>query len=157
MHIGEVQADGRLLQQIEMMQAAKAARLEPLLRVHFERARQLRHELDPLRFAAGKRGAALAEREITEAGVAQQGQRTVQARHVGEEIDRLVDGEIEHIGDRFFVVADLERFGIVAAARQVSHGTKVEGRKFISTFTAPWPRQAGQRPEPLLKEKREAS
>lgn len=52
LNVGEVKADGRFLEEIEMVQPSKTGGLEPLLRVHFERARQLGDELDALRFAA---------------------------------------------------------------------------------------------------------
>ena len=46
LHIGQMKPDGRFLEQIEMVQIREAARLEPLLRIHFERTRKLRDELE---------------------------------------------------------------------------------------------------------------
>ncbi|MDT4835189.1 hypothetical protein FQZ97_688450 [compost metagenome] len=42
------------------------------------------------------------------------------------------------------------------APLQASHGTFTSGRKFISMVRMPWPSQIGQRPSPVLNEKRAA-
>src|SRR5581483_1415017 len=66
---------------------------------------QMPHQLQPLAFAAGQRVDRLAETQVTEADFLQQlqtlrgaprGSRIGKAR---EEIDRLVDGRVEQVGD----------------------------------------------------------
>ena len=44
--------------------------------------------------------------------------------------------------------------GLKRAPWQTSHGTFTSGRKLISMVRTPCPSQAGQRPSPVLKEKR---
>ncbi|MNR52951.1 hypothetical protein D3C85_1728810 [compost metagenome] len=39
---------------------------------------------------------------------------------------------------------------------QTSHSTFTSGRKLMPMVRTPWPSQAGQRPSPVLNEKREA-
>ena len=58
-------------------------------------------------------------------------------RDVLEELERLVDRHVEHVGDRLALVADLERLGVVARARAGSHSTQTSGRKCISILHLP--------------------
>ena len=44
--------------------------------------------------------------------------------------------------------------GLKRAPWQTSHGTLTSGKKLISMVRMPWPSQPGQRPSPVLKEKR---
>ena len=47
--------------------------------------------------------------------------------------------------------------GLKRAPWHWSHGTFTSGRKLISMVRMPWPSQAGQRPSPVLNEKRAAA
>ena len=47
--------------------------------------------------------------------------------------------------------------GLKRAPWQTSQGTFTSGRKLISMVRMPWPSQAGQRPSPVLNEKRPAA
>ena len=47
--------------------------------------------------------------------------------------------------------------GLKRAPWQTSQGTFTSGRKLISMVRTPWPSQAGQRPSPVLNEKRPAA
>ena len=98
--IVEVQAGGRLVEQVE-----RSAGVGP---------RKLGGQLDPLGLAAGERRGRLAEREVIEPHVAERLQRPANLRDVLEQLDRLAARHVEHVGDRAAVVADGQRFGIVA-------------------------------------------
>ena len=78
--------------------------------------RQLGRELDPLRFAAGKRVAGLPEPQIAEPDVLERAQLVGHRRDIAEEARRFVDRHLEHVGDVFALVGDLERLAIVALA-----------------------------------------
>ena len=100
--IVEVQAGGRLIQQVE-----RSAGVGP---------GKLGGQLDPLGLAAGERRGGLAEREVVEPHVAQHLQRAANLGDVLEQPHRLAARHVEHVGDRPAVVADGQRFGIVAPA-----------------------------------------
>ena len=68
-------------------------------------ARQLRRKLDPLRFPTRQLGRRLAEPDVTQPHVMQRAQLDPDARHVLEDFERLIDGELQHVGDR--VAAEL--------------------------------------------------
>ena len=63
-----------------------------------------------------KRRRRLAKPEVAEADVLQRAQLVRDRREVLEQRQRLIDGEIEHVGDRLAAVPDLERLAVVAAA-----------------------------------------
>ena len=44
--------------------------------------------------------------------------------------------------------------GLKRAPWQASHGTFTSGRKLMAMVRTPWPSHRGQRPSPVLKEKR---
>ncbi len=100
--VGHVQPDGRLVENVERLAAARrrgGSARRPRVDAHF---RELAHELDPLRLAARERRALLAERQIAEPDVLQQRQRVVDRSMRGEEIDRLVDAHPQDVADRSF-------------------------------------------------------
>src|SRR5262249_34365657 len=78
--------------------------------------RELLGQLHPLRLAAGKRRRRLAELDVSEADVLQRSQLVGDAGKVLEQRQRLVDREIEDVGDRFAAILDLERLAVVAPA-----------------------------------------
>ena len=100
--IVEVQAGGRLVEQVE-----RPAGVGP---------GKLGGQLDPLGLAAGERRGRLAEREVVEPHVAERLQQAANLGDVLEQLDRLAARHVQHVGDRTAVVADGQRFGIVAPA-----------------------------------------
>ena len=78
--------------------------------------RQLGRELDALRLAARQRRRRLAELDVVEPDVVQRLQPPPDLRDLREEAQRLLDGHLEHVGDRLALVADLERLAVVAPA-----------------------------------------
>src|SRR4051812_13477371 len=100
--VREVQARGRLVEDVE-----RAARGD---------LRELGRELHALRLATRQRRRRLAEPDVAEPDVAQRLQPPVDLRDVLEELDGLLDGHVEHVGDRLALEADLERLAVVALA-----------------------------------------
>ena len=98
----EVQAGGRLVEQIERVAGIGAGKLGG--------------QLDALGLAAGKRWRGLAEREVIEAHVAERLQDAANLGDAMEELHRLAAGHVEHLGDRLAVEADGERLFVVALA-----------------------------------------
>ena len=98
----EVQAGRRLVEDVE--RAAGAA------------PRQFLRQLHALRLAAAQRRRRLAELDVAEADVLQRPQLVGDRREVLEQRQRLVDGQVEHVGDRLAAVLDLERLAVVAPA-----------------------------------------
>ena len=80
------------------------------------RLRQLLGELHALRLAARQRRRRLPELDVAEADVLQRPQLVGDRREVLEQRQRLIDGQLEHVGDRLAAVLDLERLAVVAAA-----------------------------------------
>ena len=78
--------------------------------------RQLAGELDALRLAAGERRGRLAEADVVEPDVVQRLQLALDLRDVLEEVERLLDGHRQHVGDRLALEAHLERLAVVALA-----------------------------------------
>ena len=79
-------------------------------------ARQLLGELDPLRFAAGQRRRLLADLHVAQANALERLHLVADRRHRLEQVRRLLDRHVEHVGDRPVPVAHLERLAIVALA-----------------------------------------
>ncbi len=112
-------------------------------------------ELDALRLAAAQRRRRLAELDVAEADVLQRAQLVGDRREVLEQRQRLVDGQVEHVGDRLAAVLDLERLAVVAAALALlARARRRSGRKCISMAITPSPWHASQRPPLTLNEKR---
>ena len=101
-HVLEVQAGRRLVEDVE--RAAGVA------------LRELGRELDALRLAAGQRRRALAEVDVAESDVVERLQLLADARLVLEERERVLDRQLEHVGDAQAAEAHLERLAIVALA-----------------------------------------
>src|SRR5690606_5520598 len=98
----EVQAGGRLVEDVD-----GAPGLAPL---------QLGGELDALGLAAGQGGGGLAEPDVAEADVVERLEVTLDRRDGVEELERLLDRHVEHLGDRLALVVDLQRLAVVAGA-----------------------------------------
>src|SRR5690606_38839356 len=77
---------------------------------------KLRGQLDALRLAARERRGGLAEVDVAEPDVGEGLEPRADARHLLEEVERLVDGHLEHVRDVAALVVDLERLAVVAPA-----------------------------------------
>ena len=58
----------------------------------------------------------LTQRQVAQADIGQRLQNPPDLRDVGERLQCLADPHAEDIGDRLFLVADLERFRVISAA-----------------------------------------
>src|SRR6185437_2872980 len=101
-YVVEMEAGGWLVEDIE-----RAAGLA---------AGKLAGELGALGFAAGKRGGGLAELDVTEADIGKRLELLLDGGNIFEHLERLLDGQIEKIGDRIALVAHGKRLRIVALA-----------------------------------------
>ena len=81
--VGEVQAGGRLVEDVQRAAGVALGELE--------------RELDALRLAARERGRALAELDVAEADVEQRLQLARDGRHRVEEAVRVLDRQVEHL------------------------------------------------------------
>src|SRR6202030_1374427 len=54
--------------------------------------------------------------DVVEADAVEEGKRLAHPRYRFEEIERLLDRHVEHVGDRFPLEQHVERFAIVALA-----------------------------------------
>ena len=77
---------------------------------------ELGRELDALRLAARERRRRLAELDVVEPDVVQRLQAAADLRDLREELERLLDRHVEHVGDRLALEAHLERLAVVARA-----------------------------------------
>ena len=75
-----------------------------------------RLELHPLRFATRQRRRRLTQLDVAQTDVLQRPQFPGDRRKVLDERQRLIDGQLEHFGDRLAAVFDLQRLAVVAAA-----------------------------------------
>ena len=98
----EVEAGRRLVEQVD--------------RVTGGTLRQLGRQLHALRLATGERRRGLSETDVAEADVHQGPHVARDAGLVGEEVDRLGDRHVEHVGDRLALELDVERVAVVAGA-----------------------------------------
>ncbi len=102
--VGEVQAGGGLVQQVERPSGAFLD--------------QLAGQLDALGLAAGEGGRGLAELHVIEAHVVQRLQLVRDRRDVLEVPQRLLNVHLQHFGDRLALVADLQ--GLAAEAMSLA-------------------------------------
>ena len=100
--VGEVQAGGRFVQQVERPAGALLD--------------QLAGELDALGLAAGEGGRRLAELHVIQPHVVQRLQLLGDRRDVLEVRQGLLNVHFEHFGDRLALVADLEGLAVEAMA-----------------------------------------
>src|SRR5688572_21267765 len=100
--VGEVQAGGRLVEDVERVAGGVLA--------------ELRREFHPLRLAAGELRARLADLHVREADVVERLQQAVDDGEVLKEVHRLFNLHRQHFGDGLAAVVDLQRLGVVARA-----------------------------------------
>ncbi len=115
-HVLEVQTGRRLVEHVD------AAAVRALL--------QLGRELDALRLAAGQGRGALAETHVAEPDVDERLEEPVDRADRLEELGRLADRHVEHLGDVLALVVHLERVAVVPRspahlARDVDVGQEV--------------------------------
>ena len=77
---------------------------------------QLAGQLDPLGLAARQRGRRLAQAHVAEADVDDRLHVAGDGRLVGEELERLLARQVEHVGDVLALERDVERVAVVAGA-----------------------------------------
>ncbi len=133
LNIGQVQARGRLVQNVEI--APTALNLAQLVR-----------QFDALGLATGDRGRRLAQFEIAHAQALEHAKLVRDDRHSFEKTSRFFNRQRQHIGDGFAPIADLQRLFVIAHpfARLTDHfnvGHKLQrGRDQpapLALFTAP--------------------
>ena len=109
LHVGEVEADGGLVEQVERRPAAALG--------------QLARDLEALRLAARELGRGLAEPQVAEPDAPQHVERAREARLAREVLERLVDGQVERLADVDAAVAHLEHLApeAIAAAHLARH------------------------------------
>ncbi len=110
--VGEVEADGGFLEDVEVSPAHIVLAL-------FEAGLALgefAHKLHPLRFPAGKRGRVLPQGDIAQAGFDHQLHEVAELGVEAEKFDRFFKTHFEHVGDAFTVPLELVEFRPVAAA-----------------------------------------
>ena len=81
--------------------------------------RQLGGQLDALGFSTREGGGRLAQGEIAKTDIPQRAAHPFDLGVGVEELQRLLDGHVEHIGNRFSSVSDFHRFPVVALASAV--------------------------------------
>ena len=100
--IVEVKSGGRFVEDVE--------------RVSGRPASEFAGELDPLRFSAGERRARLTELHVVEADIADAGEHSMNLRMRLEELDRFLDGEVQHVGDVSSAISHFKSLAVVPAA-----------------------------------------
>ena len=134
LHVGHVQADGGLVQDVEGAAVDDLALVAGLARagaggglglgfaqrvdLFGEGANlgQFGDELDALGLAAGQGGALLPQGEVAQAHVLQQLQRVGDGAPRGEELQGFVHSHVQHVGDGLAVEADLVGLGVETSA-----------------------------------------
>ena len=96
----EMQAGRRLVENVERRAGAPP--------------RQLLRELDPLRLAPAQRRRRLAELDVAEPDVLESAELPGDRREILQQRQRLIDGQVEDVGDRLAAILDLQRFAVVA-------------------------------------------
>src|SRR6267142_2191647 len=75
---------------------------------------ELRRKLDALRLPARERRRRLSEMDVSQTYVVEQLEFRPDTRLMLEKVERVGDGQIEHVGDRLSFIAHLERLAVVA-------------------------------------------
>ena len=112
----EMKAGRRLVEDVE-----RAPRAAP---------RQLARQLHALRLASAQRRRRLPQLDVAETDILQRAQLVRDRRDIFEQRQRLVDGEVEYLGDRLAAVMHLESLPVVTEslallARDVDIGQEV--------------------------------
>src|SRR6202171_1290991 len=100
--IGEMEAGGRLVEDVERLPRVTPA--------------ELFGELDPLRLAPGQLGRRLPQADVAKAHLAEGLELAFDLGDAVKELGRLLDAHVEHVGDRLAAVGDLERLLVVSLA-----------------------------------------
>src|SRR3954469_15330495 len=100
--VGEMEARGRLVEDVEGPAGRPAG--------------QLGRELHALGLATGEGRRWLAQVDVAETDVVQRLELGLDVRDRVEELERLRDRHLEHVGDGLALVVDLERLAVVALA-----------------------------------------
>src|SRR5437763_6818547 len=98
----EVEAGGRLVEDVEGLAGGPAG--------------ELLGEFDALRLAAGERRRRLADLDVAEADLLKHAHLVADAGDRLEQLGRLLDVHVEHVGDRAALELHLERLAVVAGA-----------------------------------------
>ena len=113
----DVQSQCRLLQDEEVpgqrstwhLTGSDQIRIFPLHRSGLETTEQVGHQLDPLSLATTQGRTDLTQLKVFQTGIPKGFQRTTKTVLVGEELDALRHGQLQHLGDRLALVSNLER------------------------------------------------
>jgi len=108
LHVGVVEAGGRLVEEVQGTAGVAA--------------RKLGRELHALRLTARQLRRRLSEPDVAEADVVQRAQLDLDPRHVLENLEGLVDRKLENVGDR--MAAELDLLHLARVARPVTHLTR---------------------------------
>src|ERR1700694_1524010 len=100
--VGEVQASGRLVEDVERLPGIAAA--------------EFFRQLDALRLTAGQLRRRLTQPDVAETDFAEGLQLAPDSRDAVEELGRLLDAHVEHVGNRLAPVGDFESFLVVPLA-----------------------------------------
>ena len=100
--VGDVQAGRRLIQHVERLAGRCAGKLG--------------RQFDALGLAAGERRGGLPQPDVAQTHVVEGLQLARDARIGGEEVQRFLDGHIEHVGDGFALIEHFQRFAVIALA-----------------------------------------
>src|SRR5260370_10500299 len=122
-HVVEVQARRRFIKDVK--------------RAYGLAFREFAGQLDALRFAPGKCGGGLRESDVGEAHFYESRELLLNLRNILEKLQRIRRGQIQDIADRLPLVADSERFRIVApAAADFAHHINVREKIHFNTAQA---------------------
>ena len=133
LHIGHVQTDGRLFEQIKC-RSRLAHFANAFVSCTTDAALELRDEFEPLRFTAAQGRAGLPEFKITEPRIDEQGERFLDLRMGREKFGCFLDRHLHHVANRFFVVEDFQCLWIVAAAFAILAWHKTARQKIHLQF-----------------------
>src|SRR5688572_19595032 len=97
-----MQTGGRLVQDVEGSSGAPS--------------RQLFRQLDALSLSAAQGGRRLPQLDVTEADALQRTQLVRNRRKILQERQRLIDGQLEDVGNGLSAILNVERLAVVAAA-----------------------------------------
>src|SRR5213083_585389 len=114
-HIDQMQADGWLLENEQIPLLLWISEVEKL-GSFFQAGEQMRDKFHALSFAAAEGWAGLPQFEVIQAGIVQGLERAQNLGHAPEELDGLLDGQVEHLGDVFAGVLDVEGLAVEARA-----------------------------------------
>src|SRR5450755_2419598 len=101
-HVVEVQSGRRLIEQVKSFAGLALA--------------QFASEFNALRFAARKSHGGLTEMNVSQADIDQRLQLLLHLRNIFQNLQRIRYRHFEQVGDGISVVADRQRFTVVAAA-----------------------------------------